>query len=200
MIGMDVPRNAYYEKELQVRLSRSYGPGRYDRTYEEQGVDYPAGYVRWTEQRNMEGFLDLVAGGRVQPSRLVTHRFPIAEAERSYEVVTGTVAEPYLGILLEYPHLAATEAATSTRVDVRPVTPPLAHGGVRLGVIGARQLRARRAATRPSRSCSTASSCAAWRQRRAPSSQQTDGAFWLSRTPPPDWHDIVDDRGRSTRS
>ncbi len=112
MIGMDVPRNAYYEKELQVRLSRSYGPGRYDRTYEEHGVDYPAGYVRWTEQRNMEGFLDLVAAGRVQPSRLVTHRFPIVEAERAYDVVTGTVAEPYLGILLEYPHVVATEAAT----------------------------------------------------------------------------------------
>src|SRR5262249_27589618 len=54
MIGMDVPRNAYYEKELQLRLSRSYGPGRYDRTYEETGIDYPVGYVRWTEQRNME--------------------------------------------------------------------------------------------------------------------------------------------------
>ena len=64
MIGMDVPRNAYYEKELQVRLSRSYGPGRYDRTYEEDGVDYPIGYVRWTEQRNMEAFLDLVAAGQ----------------------------------------------------------------------------------------------------------------------------------------
>ena len=76
MIGMDVPRNAYYEKELQVRLSRSYGPGRYDRSYEEDGVDYPVGYVRWTEQRNMEAFLDLVAAGTVQPSRLVTHRVP----------------------------------------------------------------------------------------------------------------------------
>jgi NADPH:quinone reductase-like Zn-dependent oxidoreductase len=68
MIGMDVPRNPYYEKELQLRLSRSYGPGRYDATYEEQGIDYPVGYVRWTEQRNMEAFLDLVAAGSVKPS------------------------------------------------------------------------------------------------------------------------------------
>src|ERR671931_1949532 len=101
MVGMDVPRNAYYEKELQLRQSRSYGPGRYDRTYEEQGIDYPLGYVRWTEQRNMQAFLDLVAAGSVRPSRLVTHRIPIAEAERAYQIVTGAVAEPYMGILLE---------------------------------------------------------------------------------------------------
>src|ERR1700682_3929933 len=78
MIGMDVPRNAYYEKELQLRLSRSHGPGRYDPSYEEDGVDYPIGYVRWTEQRNMEAFLDLVAAGTVRPGRLVKHRVPSA--------------------------------------------------------------------------------------------------------------------------
>src|SRR5581483_8001912 len=117
MIGMDVPRNAYYEKELQLRLSRSYGPGRYDRTYEERGVDYPVGYVRWTEQRNMEAFLDLVAAGRIQPSHLVTHRFPIAEAERAYQVVTGATHEPYLGILLEYPQVPSERAPRQTRVE-----------------------------------------------------------------------------------
>lgn len=136
MIGMDVPRNAYYEKELQLRLSRSYGPGRYDRTYEEVGIDYPVGYVRWTEQRNMEAFLDLVAMGRVQPSKLVTHRFPIAEAERAYSVVTGQAAEPYLGILLEYPRVIPLAAPTRTRVEVRQA-PQLSRGAVRLGVIGA---------------------------------------------------------------
>jgi predicted dehydrogenase/threonine dehydrogenase-like Zn-dependent dehydrogenase len=191
MIGMDVPRNAYYEKELQVRLSRSYGPGRYDRTYEEQGVDYPAGYVRWTEQRNMEGFLDLVADGRVQPSRLVTHRFPIADAERAYDVVTGAVAEPYLGILLEYPHVLATQAATATRVDIRPAGPPLAHGTVRLGVIGAGNFA--RAVLLPTvkkcdrvelRGVATAS---------APSSQQTASRFGFAYTAS-DWREIVDDR------
>jgi predicted dehydrogenase len=190
MIGMDVPRNAYYEKELQVRLSRSYGPGRYDRTYEEQGVDYPAGYVRWTEQRNMEGFLDLVAAGRVQPSRVVTHRFPIGEAERAYEVVTGAAAEPYLGILLEYPHVVASAAATATRVDLRPPTPSLAHGTVRLGVIGAGNFA--RSVLLPAvkkldrvqlRGVATAS---------APSSRQTATRFGFGYTAS-DWRAIVDD-------
>jgi predicted dehydrogenase/threonine dehydrogenase-like Zn-dependent dehydrogenase len=191
MIGMDVPRNAYYEKELQVRLSRSYGPGRYDRTYEEQGVDYPAGYVRWTEQRNMEGFLDLVAAGRVQPARLVTHRFPIAEAERAYDVVTGTVAEPYLGILLEYPHVVASEAATATRVDMHAPPPSLAHGTLRLGVIGAGNFA--RSVLLPIvkkldrvelRGVVTAS---------APSAQQTATRFGFAYTAS-DWREIVDDR------
>jgi polar amino acid transport system substrate-binding protein len=136
MIGMDVPRNAYYEKELQLRLSRSYGPGRYDRSYEEEGIDYPLGYVRWTEQRNMEAFLDLVAAGGVQPSRLVTHRLPVTVAERAYRIVTGEIAEPYLGILLEYPRQNKEQPAAGTRVDLRPPT-PLTRGGVRLGVVGA---------------------------------------------------------------
>jgi predicted dehydrogenase/threonine dehydrogenase-like Zn-dependent dehydrogenase len=135
MTGMDIPRNAYYEKELQVRLSRSYGPGRYDRTYEEEGIDYPVGYVRWTEQRNMQAFLQLVAEGKVKPSALVTHRVPIADAERAYRIVTGEISEPYLGILLEYPR---NEMATDTRVDVRPLAAqPLTQTSVRLGVIGA---------------------------------------------------------------
>src|SRR3982075_1677838 len=120
MIGMGVPRNAYYDKELQLRLSRSYGPGRYDRTYEEDGVDYPVGYVRWTEQRNMEAFLDLVAAGRVHPSGLVTHRIPVADAERAYQIVKGEIAEPYLGILLEYPQ---KEAPTTTRIDLHTPGP-----------------------------------------------------------------------------
>ena len=134
MVGMDVPRNAYYEKELQLRLSRSYGPGRYDRTYEEDGVDYPIGYVRWTEQRNMAAFLDLVAQGKLQPSRLVTHRFPIAEAEQAYRVVSGEAGEPYLGILIEYPRDETVEPA-ATRVELTPR--PLERATVRLGVVGA---------------------------------------------------------------
>jgi predicted dehydrogenase/threonine dehydrogenase-like Zn-dependent dehydrogenase len=187
MIGMDVPRNAYYEKELQVRLSRSYGPGRYDRTYEEQGIDYPAGYVRWTEQRNMEGFLDLVAAGRVQPSRLVTHRFPIADAERAYEVVTGT--EPYLGILLEYPRVAASEAVLSTRVDVRsPV--PMARGTVRLGVVGAGNFA--RSVLLPTLRKLERVELRGVAAASAPSAQQTATRFGFAYTAS-DWRQVVDD-------
>ena len=135
-VGMDVPRNAYYEKELELRLSRSYGPGRYDPTYEQHGIDYPIGYVRWTEQRNMEAFLQLVAEGKVRPRPLVTHRVPIAEAEHAYRVVTGEVAEPYLGILLEYP--AEPESPPSHRVELasRP-SAAVPRPQVRLGVVGA---------------------------------------------------------------
>ncbi len=134
MVGMDVPRNAYYEKELQLRQSRSYGPGRYDRTYEEEGVDYPLGYVRWTEQRNMQAFLDLVAAGKVQPSALVTHRLPIEQAEHAYRIVTGEVKEPYLGILLQYPD---QDSPPITRVAVAHPPVPLTSDTVKLGVVGA---------------------------------------------------------------
>ncbi len=122
MVGLDVPRNAYYEKELQLRVSRSYGPGRYDRRYEEEGVDYPIGYVRWTEQRNMEAFLNLVADreGKVQPGRLVTHRFPIEDAARAYQVVTGETAEPSLGILLSYRRLATSGSCPAIASPARP--------------------------------------------------------------------------------
>ncbi|HET6320083.1 MAG TPA: bi-domain-containing oxidoreductase, partial [Chloroflexota bacterium] len=134
MVGMDVPRNSYYEKELQLRQSRSYGPGRYDRTYEEDGVDYPLGYVRWTEQRNMQAFLDLVAAGKVQPSALVTHRLPIEQADHAYRIVTGEVKESYLGILLHY---AEQDSSPSTRVVMPRPRAPLATTTLRVGVVGA---------------------------------------------------------------
>ncbi len=93
-----------YEKELEFRLSRSYGPGRYDREYEERGRDLPPEYVRWTEQRNMVAFLDLVASGRVRPSALTTHRFPIERGADAYDIVSGKSGarvRPF-GVLLEY--------------------------------------------------------------------------------------------------
>jgi polar amino acid transport system substrate-binding protein len=101
LVGMQVDREPFYKRELDLRLSMSYGPGRYDPAYEEQGHDYPLAYVRWTEQRNMQAFLELVAEGRVTPDKLVTHRFPIAEAETAYKLMDGD--EPYLAILLTYP-------------------------------------------------------------------------------------------------
>ncbi|MBN1964253.1 MAG: zinc-binding alcohol dehydrogenase, partial [Anaerolineae bacterium] len=88
-VSIDIPRKPFYEKELIVRISRAYGPGRYDPAYEEQGHDYPFGYVRWTENRNMRAFITLLAQGRVAVTPLVTHHFDIADAERAYELITG---------------------------------------------------------------------------------------------------------------
>ena len=101
-VGMEVPRNTYYRKELDLRLSRSYGPGRYDSNYEEKGIDYPPSYVRWTEKRNMAEFLRLVADGKVSPKELVTHTFDFDDALKAYDIITGKTQDRYLAILLKY--------------------------------------------------------------------------------------------------
>lgn len=101
LVGMTIDREPFYKRELDLRLSLSYGPGRHDPAYEVEGHDYPLAYVRWTEQRNMEAFLELVAAGRVTPHRLITHRFPIGEAEQAYQLMDSD--EPYLAIILTYP-------------------------------------------------------------------------------------------------
>lgn len=90
-VGMNISREIFYKKELDLRISRSYGPGRYDSTYEEKGIDYPVGYVRWTERRNMEAFLGLIASRRLNLSPLITHCFPIEEAEIVYGLLSGTI-------------------------------------------------------------------------------------------------------------
>ncbi len=101
-VQMNVPRRPYYDKELQFFQSRSYGPGRYDPSYEEGGHDYPFGYVRWTEKRNMQAFLDLVSGKQIQVAPLITHRFDIGVAEKAYELISGATAEPFIGVVLTY--------------------------------------------------------------------------------------------------
>lgn len=131
-VRMDVPRKVYYDKELELRLSRSYGPGRYDPEYEEGGRDYPIGYVRWTERRNMQEFLRLVSTGQVTPSRLTSHRFDLGEAERAYAIVTGEDKQPFLGVILTYPQNAPAGGRT---VQLRPAAPR--SGKIGLGVIGA---------------------------------------------------------------
>jgi len=119
LVGMEVPRHIYYEKELELRVSRSYGPGRYDPQYEEKGTDYPIGYVRWTEQRNMEAFLRLVADGRINTQLLTTHRYSISRAEAAYDLILKR-AERYCGVVLEYPdaesQVAAIKAPNAIRV------------------------------------------------------------------------------------
>ena len=103
MVGMDIERRLYYEKELDFRISRSYGPGRYDAAYEQKGHDYPIGYVRWTETRNMEEFLKLLTDGKLDVKSLITHRFPIDRAQGAYDLITGRTGEQFLGVLITYP-------------------------------------------------------------------------------------------------
>ncbi|MFI5212901.1 MAG: bi-domain-containing oxidoreductase [Gemmatimonadales bacterium] len=131
-VGLSVPRKTYYEKELQLRISRSYGPGRYDVSFEEQGHDYPIGYVRWTEQRNLEAVVDLMRRGALRPATLVTHRFDIARAGGAYDLVTGKTGEPYLAVLLTYPGVASRSAPAGPAAQL-----PAAAGTVGLGVVGA---------------------------------------------------------------
>ena len=99
---MDIERKAYYEKEIDFRISRSYGPGRYDTAYEQKGRDYPIGYVRWTETRNMEAFVQFLADKRIDISPLITHRFSIERAPSAYDLITGKSREPFLGVVIQY--------------------------------------------------------------------------------------------------
>ena len=101
LVGMTIDREPFYKRELELKLSMSYGPGRGDPAYEFAGHDYPLSYVRWTEQRNMDAFLGLIEDGRVTPKAYVTHRFAIAEAEKAYELMEK--GEPHLAMLLNYP-------------------------------------------------------------------------------------------------
>ena len=115
LVGMTIDREPFYKRELELKLSMSYGPGRGDPSYEQGGQDYPLPYVRWTEQRNMEAFLALVADGKVTPKRLVTHRFAIAEAEKAYELMES--GAPHLAILLTYPEAPKGPIERSIRLS-----------------------------------------------------------------------------------
>lgn len=132
-VGLNMPRKVYYEKELSFINSRSYGPGRYDPNYEEHGHDYPFPYVRWTEGRNFEAVVELIASGRLQVENLITHRFPIEQAPEAYDIITGKKKEPFLGVLLKY---GSNVEKQESRISFTPTvySPP---STVRLGVIGA---------------------------------------------------------------
>jgi predicted dehydrogenase/threonine dehydrogenase-like Zn-dependent dehydrogenase len=136
--GLELSRADFYEKELSFQVSCSYGPGRYDANYEEKGFDYPVGFVRWTEQRNFEAVLDLMADGRLDTRPLVSHRFGIAQAERAYEVIGGD--GPSLGILLQYPvpEVQPDEALCRSSVSIAGSRPATAArpGQVAVGFVG----------------------------------------------------------------
>ncbi len=117
--GLELSRDDFFKKELSFQVSASYGPGRYDPNYEEKGQDYPVGFVRWTEQRNFEAVLDMMADGRLDVKPLITHRFGIEDATKAYELVGG--AGPSLGILLKYPGIEIGEGSRTVRLQ--PVSP-----------------------------------------------------------------------------
>jgi predicted dehydrogenase/threonine dehydrogenase-like Zn-dependent dehydrogenase len=118
-VGLHLDRTPFYEKELSLRFARSYGPGRYEPSYEEWGVDFPAGQVRWTEGRNFEAVLDLLATGRLAVADLVTHTFGIAAADAAYRLIEQR-SEPYLAIRLDYPGPAGRTDDTGVRVRPAP--------------------------------------------------------------------------------
>lgn len=138
-VGLSFPRKIYFEKELSFINSRSYGPGRYDPSYEENGKDYPIGYVRWTEGRNFEAVVGLLESGKLKVESLISHRFPIEQAADAYEIITGKKKVPFLGVLLTYQ--VSGEAVSSVRYQVSgktPLTPDtLKPDTVKLGVLGA---------------------------------------------------------------
>ncbi len=134
-VGLEVPRKTYYEKELSLLISRSYGPGRYDPAYEEGGKDYPIGYVRWTEGRNLEAILDLIAGGKLDVQALITHRIPIEQAPDAYALITGKSKEAFLGVLLTYSQ--AETALPAARVEFPQPKTAAINGEPGLGVLGA---------------------------------------------------------------
>jgi predicted dehydrogenase/threonine dehydrogenase-like Zn-dependent dehydrogenase len=135
-VGMDLQRKLYYEKELDFRISRSYGPGRYDTAYEQKGRDYPIGHVRWTETRNLEAFLQFIADGKLNLSSLITHRFPMEQATRSYDLIMGSTREPFLGVLITYASANSGSGQNlSPRIPVALVAP--SSGSIGMGVLGA---------------------------------------------------------------
>lgn len=130
-VRLEIPRQAYYEKELSVLLSRSYGPGRYDPNYEVLGHEYPIGYVRWTEGRNLQGFIDLVSRQPAMVTPLISTKFALERGAEAYEVL---VTDPSaVGVLLEYQE----DTRPAPRRTPLPVRAPTPKGTLRVGIIGA---------------------------------------------------------------
>jgi predicted dehydrogenase/threonine dehydrogenase-like Zn-dependent dehydrogenase len=130
---LSLTRKAFWTKELQFSVSKASGPGSIEPLYEAKGFDYPIAYVRWTEGRNLEAFIDLIAQGRVQVDRLITHRFPIQDGLKAYDLILEN-REPYIGVVLTYPQEAAAEART-IRLEPRPA-PTQAAAPLVAGLIG----------------------------------------------------------------
>lgn len=134
--GLELMRSDFYEKELSFQVSCSYGPGRYDPEYEQKGQDYPAGFVRWTEQRNFEAVLDMMAGGGLSVNKLISHRFPLSNAGGAYDLLASK--EPSLGILIDYPteQEQPTQELRNRSIRLASASNPV-EGAPRVAFIGA---------------------------------------------------------------
>lgn len=140
LVGLDVPRKPFYDKELELVVSRGWGPGLYDLNYTERGIDYPLAYGRWTAQRNVEEFLSQLARGPLRVDHLITHSFPFERAAEAYALILEEKA-PYIGVLLAYPqedssHLAEKTISLKAKEGLSPASPP-SKGAINVGVVGA---------------------------------------------------------------
>lgn len=131
-VGMNIPRRAYYDKEIEIKLSRSYGPGRYDLSYEEGGIDYPYAYVRWTENRNMQSVMDLLNRKRLNLDILTSHKIDINNALDAYNIIEGKRKEKFLGIVIKYDKHKRLIRGPIIRNKILKKDGP-----IKLGVIGA---------------------------------------------------------------
>ena len=137
-VGLDIERKLYYEKELDFRVSRSCGPGRYDSAYEQKGRDYPIGYVRWTENRNMGAFLQLLSEGKLDVRALITHRFPIDQARSAYELIRGGSGEFSLGVLIQcLPEAEGTSPSPRIALVKPPGAVAKSSSPIAIGLLGA---------------------------------------------------------------
>ncbi|MCK5578250.1 MAG: bi-domain-containing oxidoreductase, partial [Planctomycetes bacterium] len=130
-VKMDIPRTGFYEKELDLKISCSYGPGRYDVQYEEKGIDYPIGYVRWTESRNMQAFLNFVAAKKIDLKPLISAEYPLAEAVAAYKNLKNPKKNP-LAILLKY---KKPVQLSEQKIIIKSI--PRIKGTINVAVIGA---------------------------------------------------------------
>jgi len=135
-VGLEIPRKQYYEKELTFLISRSYGPGRYDQEYEENGKDYPYGYVRWTEGRNLSAILELISSKQLDVKSLITHRFQIEEGGKAYETITGKNLDNFLGVVIQYPE-NKIESSSNRIVKLSNEPDNINIDKIRIGVLGA---------------------------------------------------------------
>ena len=133
--GLELDRRPWFFKEAEFVVSCSYGPGRYDPNYEERGHDYPAPYVRWTEQRNIQAVLDMIGAGRLNVDPLISHRFDVDDAERAYQLIQSG-SEPYVGVVITYPEVACKERRPESTSPPQLKRAEI-HSAINCGILGA---------------------------------------------------------------